>query len=79
MKRMKSVISSILGFEWVQDVALKKACRMAANALMVLAAKSATVAGIVSAFGLTNDTLYNGLVAAGVVALEAIRGWAKHS
>ncbi len=76
---MKNVISSILGFDWVQDVALKKACRMGANALIVLAAKSPVVAGIVSAFGLTNDTLYNGLIAVGVVALEAIRGWAKHS
>jgi len=74
---MKKILGTILGFEWVQNVMLKNAARAAAVAIIALAAKTPWVAAILSAFGITNDSLVTGLIAIGVAILGAIRGWAK--
>lgn len=74
---MKSIIGSILGFEWIQNVMLKNAARAGAAALVALGAKSAPVGAIMASFGLSGDNLATGLAAIGVMILGAIRGWSK--
>jgi len=76
---MKKIISVVLGFEWVQTAALKKIARAAAGGVFVLGAKWAGLGAGLAAFGLTADSVSNGLIVLGLMALEALRGWAKHS
>jgi hypothetical protein len=76
---MKKVISTILGFEWVQNVALKKVARAAAGGVFVLAAKYTAFGAILAGFGMQPEAVTNGITVLGLMALEALRGWAKHS
>ena len=76
---MKKIISSILGFEWIQSIAAKKVARVVAGALIVLAGKSKVVAAILVAAGVTSASMEAALIVALLAGLEALRGWAKHS
>ena len=76
---MKKIISTILGFEFIQNIAAKKAARAAAAALLVLAGKSKVGAAILVAAGITSASLEAALIVALLAGLEALRGWAKHS
>jgi len=76
---MKKIISTIIGFEWVQNVAAKKVARAAALALVALGAKSQFVAGLLAAAGLTAAGIEAALVVLLLAGLEWVRGWAKHS
>jgi len=76
---MKKIISSILGFEWIQSIAAKKVARVVAGALIVLAGKSKVVAAILVAAGVTSASMEAAWIVALLAGLEALRGWAKHS
>jgi len=74
---MKAIIASLLGFEWIQNVLIKNAARVAAVAILALAAKTPWVASMLASLGITGDMLTNGLIAVALTILGAIRGWAK--
>ena len=76
---MKKILSMVLGFEWIQNIGAKKVARAAAAGLFVLAGKWAWLALGLSAFGLTPEAVSSGLVVIALAALEALRGWSKHS
>jgi len=76
---MKKIISTILGFEFIQNIAAKKVARVVAGALIVLAGKSKVAAAILVAAGVTSASMEAALIVALLAGLEALRGWAKHS
>ena len=74
---MKSIIGVLLGFEWIENIAVKNAARVLAVAILALAAKTPWVASALAALGITGDALTNGLIAVALAILGAIRGWSK--
>ena len=76
---MKKLIAGVLGFEWIQNIVLKKVARVATTAAFALTAKSSIVAAVLAAAGVTSASAEAAVIVAAMAGLEAVRNWAKHS
>ena len=75
---MKKLITGLLGFDWIENIILKKTVRAVSIALVALASKSKIAALVFSAFGLSGDNLNTALTALALGLLELYRTASKN-
>lgn len=75
---MKSILVTLLGFDWVENKLVKGVVRIAATGVATLAAKYAWLAFGFAAFGLTPEIISSGVGVILVALIELARKKMKH-